>query len=382
LRAIIVGGGIGGLTAALCLGARGWTVEVLEQTRTLSEVLTSLGLKPALNQVGFEPQALEMRMGQSGRTVFSIPMAQRSEDRWGECYLHILRSDLQSVLVEALEARSPGALKLDCPVQGYENRGSECRIVMDSGEVRIADLVVAADGIHSLIRDQMCGAIPPRFTGNVAWRMVVPTDLLKGRVPPPTACVWVGPGRHAVTYRLRGGALTNLVGVVERADWLGESWFEEGAREEAQRDFAAFHPVIQELIEQAPSHGRWALFDRHPLGRWTDDRVALLGDACHPTLPFMAQGAVMAMEDAFVLAKAVSGSSSVPQGLLDYQALRMPRTSALQAAAVKNMSLFHRKSAISQALTYAPMWLGAKLFPDFVHSRQDWIYGHDVTRSI
>lgn len=389
--ALVTGAGIGGLTAALCLARRGWGVHVLEAAEALSEVgaglqlspnamrvLDALGLGEAIAAAGFEPQALELRLGRSGRKVFSIAAAEAARRHWGAPYLHIHRADLVDILSAAIEASPHAVISTGARAVSYASTPQGPQVMSASGEPLAADLVVGADGVHSVIRSQMLRSDRARFTGNLAWRAVVETGRLD-HPPPPTACVWAGPGRHAVTYRLRGGELTNFVGVVERSDWQGESWTEQGTREEALSDFAGWAPEVTELIDKASRHFRWALFDRAPLPRWHDGAVALLGDACHPMLPFMAQGAAMAIEDAWVLAREVSGAADVETGLARYEAIRKPRTSRMQAASRGNMQTFHRRSRAGQLATYGPMWLGGQILPGLVRAHQDWIYGHDVT---
>lgn len=388
---IIAGGGIGGLTAALCLFARGWQVRVLEAAPEIEEVgaglqispngmkvLRRLGLEEAIRKPAFEPEALELRLGRSGRRIFRIPVAEQANKRWGAPYLHIHRADLIESLAHLLEARSPGAIQPGQRVEAYETGKDRPSVTLASGEKLEADLIVGADGIHSAIRAQMTGPDRPRFTGNLAWRMVVPIDRLT-QPPPPTACVWAGRGRHAVTYRLRGGTQVNLVGVVERTDWQGESWTEQGTKAQALADFAGWSISVTELINQADTHYRWALHDRDPLPRWHDGAVCLLGDACHPMLPFMAQGAVMAIEDAWVLASCLDTADDIPSGLKHYEMVRKPRASRMQAASRANMKTFHRTTGLGRLGTYGPMWLAGHVLPGFVRSRQDWIYGHDVT---
>ncbi|WP_300378379.1 FAD-dependent monooxygenase [Henriciella sp.] len=389
--AIISGGGIGGLTAALCLVKKGWAVQVLERAPVLEavgaglqlspnavRVLDALGLGEEIREVAFEPEALELRLGKSGQGIFRIPTGAAAHLRWGAPYLHIHRADLISVLSDALRTSARAETCLGTSVTGYVQTGNDPQLHLKASAPLTANLVIGADGLHSTIRTQMHGPDRPRFTGNLAWRAVVPMDRLENP-PPPTACVWAGRGRHAVTYRLRGGKLVNFVGVVERQDWKGESWTEKGKCEEALEDFDNWAAPVTELISKADTHYRWALFDRPPLRRWHDGAVTLLGDACHPMLPFMAQGAAMAIEDAWVLAEKVTEADAVEAGIVRYEAIRKPRTSRLQAASLGNMSTFHRKTLLGQVATYAPMWLAGHILPGFVRSRQDWIYGYDVT---
>jgi salicylate hydroxylase len=222
----------------------------------------------------------------------------------------------------------------------------------------------------------MLGQDAPQFTGNLAWRAVVPTARLGDLAPNPTACAWFGPNRHAVTYRLGAqGELTNFVGVVEQESWQEEGWSIRGDKADALKDFDSWHPVISHILKNADDLHRWALFDRAPLDRWVEGRVSLMGDAAHPMLPFLAQGAAMAVEDAWVLAQVISNGLA----LTEYQNQRLTRTSKVQAASRANMGLFHKSSMASQLATYGPMWLAGKLDPNIVHRRMDWLYGHDVT---
>ena len=390
-HALITGGGIGGLTASLCLARAGWSVDVYEASDALTEVGAGLQLSPNAMKVfdtlglsgdiaerGFAPEALELRLGQSGRRIFSVPVNQRAAPAWGAPYIHIHRADLLDILAEAVRANSSTNIHLGAKAAGYETDSSTARLLLEDGTGATGQLLLGADGLHSTLRRQMLGDVPARFTGNLAWRFTVPMDKLASP-PPPTACVWAGPGRHAVTYRLRGGTLANFVGIVERHDWQGESWTEQGTKAEALGDFEGWDDTLAGLIEAADSHYRWALFDRLPLGTWCDGRVTLLGDACHPMLPFQAQGAAQAIEDAYVLANELKAGGDIPAALRKYEDARKPRTSRIQAASRANMKTFHKRSPVEQAVTYGPMWIAGQLLPGAVRSRLDWIYGHDVT---
>lgn len=391
-KVIIVGGGIGGLTAALAFQAFGWTAEVLERSPQLGDigagiqispngmkVFRALGMEFDIAERGFLPEALEMRFGRSGKQIFQIEARRAIVERWGAPYLHLHRADLVDVLSTNLKKRHPDAVRLGAVCTGYENTEQGIVATLETGETLEADLLVGADGIHSRIRTQMLGAVQPDFTGNIAWRAVVPMEQLGDLIPPPTACVWVGAKRHAVTYRLRGGALANFVGVVEDDTWTSESWTEQGAKEDALSDFDGWHPIVTNLIERADTHYRWALFDRPPLDKWSDGRAVLLGDSCHPTLPFQAQGAVMAIEDAFLLAKLCSDTPrDLDLALTTYFNTRQPRTSRVQAASRSNAKLFHKETPLGRAFTYGPMWLAGKLVPSVIRSRQDPFFAYDI----
>ncbi len=390
MKLLIAGGGIGGLTLALAARHAGLDVLVLEQASAPAEVgaglqlspnamhvMAALGLDAAIAARGFAPDAIEMRDGLTGGQIFSIPLGGSAIARWGAPYLHIHRADL----VDVLRAQLPAdCIRYGARLARFGEAAESVSVTLATGETVTGDVLAGADGIHSVVREQIFGADAPRFTGNVAWRAVVPISALGDLVPPPTACAWVGPGRHAVTYRLRGGALANFVGVVETADASSEAWDSAGAKAEAIKDFAGWHPVIVKLIESCDVLNRWSLFDRPALSRWHSARAVLLGDACHPMLPFLAQGAAMAIEDAWVLAQCLSVAQSPERGFEAFERRRQLRTIRVQGAARANTGLFHRRGTLARAATYGPMWLAGKAAPGFVHSRNDWLYGHDVTR--
>jgi salicylate hydroxylase len=393
MKILISGGGIGGLTAALCFLHHGAEVTVLEQAQELGDigagiqippnamkVFAALGLDAALAETAFEPEAIEARMGLSGLELFHIPLAEHAVKRWGAPYLHIHRADYISVLAKALRDESPDGLHLGAEIIGYTQTEDAVEVQLADGRRITGDALIGADGIHSPVREQMLGAEKPIFTGNVAWRAVVPMAALGADGPRPTACAWMGPGKHCVTYRLRRGTLANFVGVVERDDWTTESWTERGTREAALVDFADWHPTITRMLGEADTLYRWALFDRAPLPQWVDGRVGLLGDAAHPMLPFMAQGAAMAVEDAWVVAREVTQKPSPARGLEAYQHLRQTRTGRVQAGSRANAKTFHKRTWAGQLATYGPMWLAGKFAPMAVHKRQDPLYGYDVTR--
>ncbi|MCW0208536.1 MAG: FAD-dependent monooxygenase, partial [Achromobacter sp.] len=296
-------------------------------------------------------------------------------NRYGAPYLHVHRADLIEVLRRAAEfAGVP--VRLGARVSAYVRDNDSLRVGLDTGAIVPCDLLVGADGVRSTVRKQMLGEEDPRYTGAVAWRLTVPADVAPDL--PHSAIVWAGPGRHAVTYRIRRNELINFVGVVETDKWRGESWDQPGDLLELAEDFGDWAQPIPDIIAACGECFVWALFDRDPLVRWHDARVVLLGDACHPMPPFQAQGAAMAIEDAIVLAKCLQAHGISPTALGTYEKLRKPRTSKVLASARANMGVFHRSNAFTQAATYGPMKLADRLFPSFVRSRQDWIYGYDV----
>lgn len=392
MRILIAGGGVSGLTAALALLRAGHDVTVFEQAPRFEDigagvqispngmkVLDLLGVSARVSRDAFRPRAQELRMGRSGRKIFEVPLRAKAISRWGAEYLHIHRADLLAALQEAVSDKAPGTVRTGHQVSRYAQTGEAVTATLSSGETIEADLLIGADGIHSTLRAQMLGPGKPRFTGHVAWRAVVPISRLGDYPPPETACVWAGKRRHAVTYRLRRGSLANFVGVVERNEPGEESWGVAGTREQAMADFRGWNPVIRRIIDEAPLLLRWPLYDRPELSKWSDGRVVLMGDACHPMLPFLAQGAVMAIEDAFVLAREIGRSGALADSLKAYEAVRKPRTSRVQETARENAGLFHRSNPLYQLGTYGPMLMAGAMLPGIVQGRHDWLYGHDVT---
>jgi salicylate hydroxylase len=392
MKVVVAGAGIGGLCAAIALAKVGFDVEVIERAPALTEVgagiqlspnavkgLAGLGVAEAVLAVASQPLTLEMRIGKTGEKVFSIPIAKDARKRYEAPYIHVHRADLIEILRRA--AGFAGVqVRLNARVSAYVREDAGLRVGLDNGTIVAADLLVGADGSRSTVRKQMLGEDQARYTGAVAWRLTVPADVAPDL--PHSAIVWAGPGKHAVTYRVRRGELINFVGVVETERWREESWTQPGDLTELAADFGGWAPPIPDIIAAADMAHVWALFDRDPLSRWSDDRVTLLGDACHAMPPFQAQGAAMAIEDAIVLAKCLQAEGVSPASLLKYEKLRKPRTSRVLNSARSNMGVFHRSNAWTQAATYGPMKVADKLFPAFIRSRQDWIYGYDVRKVV
>jgi salicylate hydroxylase len=391
MKIVVAGAGIGGLAASLALARAGFEVTAVERAARPLEVgaglqlspnamkcLASLGVAEAVETVSSEPQALELRIGKSGAGIFSIPMGLSARKRYGAPYLHIHRADLVDILSKA--AVEAGArVRYGARVLAFTRQGSEIRAGLDTGDILAAGLLVGADGMRSTVRRRMLGEDRPRFTGSVAWRLTVPASGAPELAP--VATVWAGPKRHAVTYRIRRGELINFVGVVETDRWRSEGWDEVGDLSELAADFDGWAEPIPSIIAAAKTCHLWALFDRNPLPHWSDGRVTLLGDACHPMPPFQAQGAAMAIEDAVVLARCLSQpGEEIEAALQRYERLRKPRTTKVLMSARSNMGVFHRSNLLTRAATYGPMKIASRMMPTFVNSRQDWIYGFDATR--
>ena len=386
-RVLIAGGGIGGLTAALCLAEAGFEVSVFEQSAEFGEigagiqlspnctrVLHHLGLEPALASCAFLPEGMEFRTWKSGKVIGSSLLGQSVWKRYGFPYYHVHRADLLRVLAEAATARTSAIeLKTGSAMTGFEQADRVHATV--GGTKYEGDALIGADGIHSAVRAQLFGDDAPQFTGNVAWRALVPTERLPKGLVRPMATAWWGPHRHFVHYYLRSGTLLNCVCVVEKTGWEVESWTERGEFEELKSDFAGWHEDIQALIDNMDRNTlyKWALHDRAPMARWGEGAVTLIGDACHPTLPFMAQGAAMAIEDAAVLAGCLAGDDSVPRGLRRYEDLRRQRTAEVQAGSRRNAKLFH--------LTGVKAWLRNRATRRVVGRTTDGLFRYDALQA-
>jgi salicylate hydroxylase len=379
---LVAGAGIGGLTTALACARRGFRVRVLERSPTISEVgaglqlspnaarvLRALGLGEALESVAVRPEAVEIRHWRTGRRVDRAPLGATAEARYGAPYYHVHRADLQQLLVHAL-ADLPGVeLRTGAAVEAVDRHPEGATAHTAAGPFR-GRVLIGADGIHSRVREALFGPDAPRFTRQVAWRVLVAAE--HAGTLPPVAAVWWGPQRHFVAYRVRGGALVNCVGVVERDDWTRESWTEPGDPTEFAADFRGWDGPVQELVAAAEPGTcfRWALFDRRPLPRWHRGPVTLLGDACHPTLPFLAQGAAMAIEDAAVLARCLDRNGLAEHALARYESLRRPRTARIQAGSRRNARVFH--------LAGPAAWLRDRVAARAGSGMMDWLYRYDA----
>jgi salicylate hydroxylase len=388
---LIAGAGIGGLAAALALIKRGFRVSVIEQARELAEIgaglqvsangahaLFSLGLEPALQRVWCEPAGKEIRLWTTGETWKLFDLGAVSRKRYGAPYFMIHRGDLHGILLDAVKSAAPDAITLNARVTGFEQDAGRVTVQCEDG-VRIqGDALIGADGVHSCIRNALFGEMPARFTGMMIWRGLIPMERLPEHLRRPVGTNWVGPGGHVVHYPLRGGTLMNFAGTAEREDWRVESWTERGTTEEALNDFKGWNEDVLTMIRNIETPFKWALLGREPLERWTIGRVTLLGDAAHPTLPMMAQGANMAIEDGVVLARCLDAYDDVSAALQAYESARRERTARLVRAANDNASRFHNPAlgnAEGAARYVDTEWQEAK-----VKQRYDWVFEYDPVK--
>jgi len=392
---MVAGAGIGGLCAALALAKKGVQVSVFEQAALLGEVgaglqispnalkvLRELGLENELREYAFIPNNAVIRDFKTGEYYLKTPLAEAAVNRYGASYWHLHRADLHRVLVAACQHNGV-KLVLNATVSEYRQTADQIILVLSDGREFSADLLVGTDGLHSSVREQMLGKEKPTFMGQVAWRGVIPVSELSGVTIQPDASVWVGPNRHFVSYYLRGGEFVNFVAVEERTDWLSESWTEEGNVEELKQAFAGWHPEVSSIVNAAKQSFLWALNGREELPIWHQGRAVLLGDACHPMLPFMAQGAAMAIEDAYVLAHCVVQSlpsNSFEQALTKYERIRKPRATEIQRMSKANTSLYHMHGGIVGKTKLQALKAVSHYMPAVIHRKLDPVYGYDVIR--
>ena len=364
----VIGAGIGGLAAAACLRLVGMDVQVYEQagrfarvgagiqmTPNAMKVLRGLGLEEQLRAIAFEPTVGLNRDSDTGAVTNELPIAKSMQERYGTPYLLLHRADLHA----ALAALVPGSiLHLNKKLVGLAQDQDGVSLTFADGTEARADVVIAADGVHSLVREILLGKESPHFTGKVAYRTTFPAALLGNSQITAARTKWWGPDRHIVIYYVTRAQdeIYFVTSQPEDASWMTpESWSAKGSLDELRSAFAAFHPEVRAVLDACPDVYKWALLERDPLPTWRNGRVALLGDACHPMTPYMAQGAASALEDGVVLSRCLANvrSDGIGVALAKYEATRKPRTSEIQGTSSKNT------------------WMRQSTDPS-------WVYGYDA----
>ncbi|OCX66523.1 monooxygenase [Thioclava sp. SK-1] len=377
----IVGAGIGGLCVARALALKGAQVEVLERAAAIQEVgagiqispnaarvLHALGLAEALADAGLRTDAVELVNGETAQAVARLDMGRLRPD---SAYRFIHRAALIDILAQG--ARDAGVqIRLLRDVEHLKLGEHPPRLVTRQGHVQHSDIVIGADGLQSKVRLALNGRVAPFFTHQVAWRAVItaPADAR------PVAQVFMGAGKHLVSYPLPGGR-RNIVAVQERHEWVDEGWSKTDDAANLRTAFADFCPQVQDWLAQVNQPGLWGLFRHRVAKHWHGQGAVILGDAAHPTLPFLAQGAAMALEDAWVLTEALSRHSTAQAAFAAYQAAREPRVTKIVAAANANARNYHLSGA-KRAVGHLGLRGLSRFAPNLLMSRFDWVYEYDA----
>jgi salicylate hydroxylase len=380
----VIGGGLGGLAAALALYRAGFDVAVYEQAPELNEVggginmgpnaariLYRLGLGDALDEAAVRPASAHVRRWDDGRTLQKAVLNPRCVELYGAPHLTAHRADLQAIIASGLPKER---VHLGHRLTGLSDRGDKVEAEFANGNRISVDILVGADGIHSSVRTLVFGAEDPNFAGCVAYRGLVPAERVADLGLERGNQSWLGPGGHLVHYFVSGGRLLNFVGWTEHDTWNREDWTDRATIERALVAFAGWHPQVRRIIGEADTCFIWALFDRDPLPRWSAGRVTLLGDACHPMYPFMAQGAAQAIEDGACLAALLAQGGDPVETLRRYEQTRLPRVTRLQEMSRANKHRYHMQDGPEQEARDAAMVAQRERSPETMQ----WLFGFDA----
>jgi salicylate hydroxylase len=388
---VVIGGGIGGLTAALALLRRGIDVQIYDQSNQLKEVgagiqissngtrvLFALGLEAALAQVQVRPERRELRHWSTGETWNWFDLGNKSIERFGTPHLMFHRGDLHGLLANAVKSLKPDAITLNQRCVAVSSDDGHAQAAFEDGSVAKGAYVIGADGIHSKVRVCLFGPSKPVFTGCIAWRGLIPMERLPAHLARMVGTNWLGPHGNVLHYPVRRGELMNFVSMSERDDWQVESWSTAGRKEELKHDFPDWHDDVQLMIDEIETPYKWAMMIREPMETWSKGRITLLGDACHPTLPFLGQGGVMSIEDGYVVAACLDKYFGEPGvAFARYEDIRKDRTSMVVRKASENKaSAFEPRLADKDliAVEVAREWQQVRL-----RERMDWLYNYDAT---
>jgi 2-polyprenyl-6-methoxyphenol hydroxylase-like FAD-dependent oxidoreductase len=383
-KILIAGAGLGGLAAASFLTKAGHDVEVFEQAPKLEEVgagiqisanamhaLRTLGLEDAMTAAGVRPEAYVFRLHDTGEEIQRFALSEEHERLHGAPYTQMHRADFHALLAAKAEELKPGVVHLNKRAAGFEEDANGVTLHFADGTSARGDLLLGADGLKSVVRRQIAGETPANYTGDAAWRITVPTERLPAGLIEPAMTLFLGPGGHSVFYYLRGGRLLNFVGIVETDEVLEESWTVKLPWEQLKAEHRGWHPVVQTVIDAADRDQcyRWSLHNRLPISNWSTQRATVLGDAAHATLPYLAQGAVMAIEDGAVLSRALAQEKTIADALQLYQRNRIPRTSRIVLQSSENRRRFHLGSQEAIRAEFSKVNEGAE--------RNKWLYSYN-----
>jgi salicylate hydroxylase len=388
---LVAGGGIGGLATALALSKGRHRVDVFEQAAVFGEIgagvqlgpnatrrLQQLDLGPGLAAIAARPDALVVHSAESGSELARMPLADAMQQRYGAPYFCVHRADLHGLLLDAVRARGTGTLVTGAQIGQVET--SDDLVCLSSTDARAweGEAIVGADGLWSMVRRQLdcaSAAQPPRVTGHTAWRALIEQSRLPAALRRKQVDVWLGPRLHAVAYPVRGGDWLNVVVIAESAP-AGDArdWDQSSSIAALKQAMGRSCAGLQSLLDAMPGWRAWSLGDRAPMtsaAEMAHERVALVGDAAHPMVPYLAQGAGMAIEDAVALADSLADgrAADVPAAFARYAEARWARNAQVQARARRNGEIFHATGAVRLGRDMAMRLLGAKLLD------QPWLYG-------
>jgi 2-polyprenyl-6-methoxyphenol hydroxylase-like FAD-dependent oxidoreductase len=383
-KILIAGAGLGGLAAASFLTKAGHDVSIYEQAPKLEEIgagiqisanamhaLRTLRLEQAITAVGVRPAAYVFRLHDTGEEIQRFALSEEHERLHGAPYTQMHRADFHALLAAKAEELKPGVVNLNKRATGFEEDADGVTLHFADGSSVRGDLLIGADGLKSVVRKQIVGETPANYTGDAAWRITVPVERLPPGLVEPAMNLFLGPGGHAVFYYLRGGRLLNFVGIIETDEVLEESWTVKLPWERLKADYQGWHPIVQTVIDAADRDQcyRWSLHNRLPISNWSTQRATLLGDAAHATLPYLAQGAVMAIEDGAALSRALAQEATIPAALQLYQRNRIPRTSRIVLQSSENRRRFHLGSQDAIRAEFSKVNEGEE--------RNKWLYSYN-----
>jgi len=381
---LISGGGIGGLATAYALARQGLAVRLFEQSPEFREVgagiqlgpnifrvLEKIGLKDAVLADAHRPPAQEMRNALTGELIANIPLGPAFFERFGQPYAVTHRADIHATFLKACQSSNLISLETSRRVDGYEDHGDHVAVTLENGERAEGSALIGCDGMWSAIRDRIVGDGKPRVSGHIAYRAVlkredVPKDLWR-----PDVVLWAGPRTHFVHYPLRRGELYNLVAVFH-SDHYEEGWNAEGSKDVMWQHFKMQVPQVLRMLERIETWRMWVLCDREPVKHWSKGRVTLLGDAAHPMLQYLAQGACMATEDAVILAEKIAATpGDLPTAFKAYEQVRYLRTARTQVMARVYGEFYHARGVTAELRDMAVGGRSAEESYDSIA----WLYG-------
>ena len=383
-KILIAGAGLGGLAAASFLTKAGHDVEVYEQAPKLEEIgagiqisanamhaLRTLGLEQAITAIGVRPAAYVFRLHDTGEEIQRFALSDEHERLHGAPYTQMHRADFHNILVDKARSLDPNMVRLGKRATGFTEDADGVTLHFADGSEARGDILIGADGLKSVVRRKIAGEVPANYTGDAAWRITVPVERLPKGLLEPSMTLFLGPGGHAVFYYLRSGALLNFVGIIETDEVLEESWTVKLPWERLKADYAGWHPIVHTVIDAADKDQcfRWSLFNRLPIPNWSTARVTLIGDAAHATLPYLAQGAVMSIEDGAVLMRALRQEKDIAAALNLYQRNRIERTSRIVLQSSENRRRFHLHSQEAIRAEFGKVNEGA--------DRNKWLYSYN-----